>query len=304
MCLIGVISIRAIRRRLPPGDLVAGPPVHVPGAGALLRACHRARAVLRRAPADPAGVVSGLGGHRGPGARLPASACPSCAACATTCGWPRCGRRARAWCRSSAPGGNWTGCRCPAGSSSAGASSPGAGGGRRTRTPCRPCPQPPYLRLTVKGVGDYSRRPWPGCGRGPGSRSRDRTGRSPATRSGGPGRCWSPPGSGSPPCGRCWKTCPAAARRSSCCGPAARRTWCSATKSANWSGTAGAACTSWSAPREEAGIDEVSLRRLVPDLHHRDVYVCGPEGFVAGIVALARNLGVPDEAIHHEAFAL
>ena len=33
--------------------------------------------------------------------------------------------------------------------------------------------------------------------------------------------------------------------------------------------------------REEAAIDEVSLPRLVPDLAQRDLYVCGPEGFVA-----------------------
>jgi len=42
----------------------------------------------------------------------------------------------------------------------------------------------------------------------------------------------------------------------------------------------------------------------VPDLDHRDIYVCGPEGFVTDIVELARRLGVPDEAVHHEAFAL
>jgi predicted ferric reductase len=57
-------------------------------------------------------------------------------------------------------------------------------------------------------------------------------------------------------------------------------------------------------PREQAGLDAASLPRLVRDLDQRDVYVCGPEGFVAAIVALARNLGVPDDAIHHEAFAL
>jgi predicted ferric reductase len=56
--------------------------------------------------------------------------------------------------------------------------------------------------------------------------------------------------------------------------------------------------------RQEAVLDEVTLPRLVPDLNYRDVYVCGPEGFVAAIVALARNLGVPDDAVHHEAFAL
>jgi predicted ferric reductase len=56
--------------------------------------------------------------------------------------------------------------------------------------------------------------------------------------------------------------------------------------------------------REQAPIDEQSLRKLVPDLDQRDVYVCGPEGFVADMTDLARRLGIPDEAIHHEAFAL
>jgi predicted ferric reductase len=57
-------------------------------------------------------------------------------------------------------------------------------------------------------------------------------------------------------------------------------------------------------PREQAAIDEVSLPRLVRDLDQRDVYVSGPEGFVAAIVQVAKHLGVPDDAIHHEAFAL
>jgi predicted ferric reductase len=57
-------------------------------------------------------------------------------------------------------------------------------------------------------------------------------------------------------------------------------------------------------PRDKAAIDEVSLPRLVRDLNQRDVYVCGPESFVAAIVDVAANLGVPDDAIHHEAFAL
>jgi predicted ferric reductase len=56
--------------------------------------------------------------------------------------------------------------------------------------------------------------------------------------------------------------------------------------------------------REQAGLTSKSLPRLVPDLRQRDVYVCGPEGFVTSIVALVKSLGVPDEAIHHEAYAL
>ncbi len=56
--------------------------------------------------------------------------------------------------------------------------------------------------------------------------------------------------------------------------------------------------------RAQASIDPHWLRRTVPDLRQRDVYVCGPEGFVTEIVGVARWLGVPDEAIHHEAYAL
>ncbi len=56
--------------------------------------------------------------------------------------------------------------------------------------------------------------------------------------------------------------------------------------------------------REEAAIDEVTLPRLVPDLNQRDIYVCGPEGFVASVVETAACLGVPAECVHHEAFAL
>jgi len=56
--------------------------------------------------------------------------------------------------------------------------------------------------------------------------------------------------------------------------------------------------------REQASIDPHWLRRAVPDLPQRDVYICGPEGFVTEIVEVARRLGVPDEAIHHEAYAL
>jgi ferredoxin-NADP reductase len=57
-------------------------------------------------------------------------------------------------------------------------------------------------------------------------------------------------------------------------------------------------------PREQARLDERSLQRLVPDLHRRDIYVCGPEGFVTSIVEAAARLGLSSEAVHHEAYAL
>ena len=57
-------------------------------------------------------------------------------------------------------------------------------------------------------------------------------------------------------------------------------------------------------PRRAHRLDDPRrLRALVPDLAARDVYICGPDAFTAGVVAAASAIGVPPEAIHHESFA-
>ncbi|MHB8451265.1 MAG: ferredoxin reductase family protein [Mycobacteriales bacterium] len=56
-------------------------------------------------------------------------------------------------------------------------------------------------------------------------------------------------------------------------------------------------------PRESVTVDAELLGRLVPDLARRDVFVCGPEGFVADVVDMLLTAGVPRDVIHHEAFA-
>jgi predicted ferric reductase len=45
-----------------------------------------------------------------------------------------------------------------------------------------------------------------------------------------------------------------------------------------------------------------TIRHLVPDIAERDVYVCGPPGFDDEVVGAAQNLGVPDDQIHTESF--
>ena len=55
-------------------------------------------------------------------------------------------------------------------------------------------------------------------------------------------------------------------------------------------------------PRHRARLDAKALRRAVPDIAGRDIYVCGPAGFSTEIVAAALRLGVPEEQIHTEAF--
>lgn len=44
------------------------------------------------------------------------------------------------------------------------------------------------------------------------------------------------------------------------------------------------------------------LRRAVPDIADRDLYVCGPDQFSAGVAGAARALGTAPEAIHRESF--
>jgi predicted ferric reductase len=55
--------------------------------------------------------------------------------------------------------------------------------------------------------------------------------------------------------------------------------------------------------RHEVSLDVTTLRRLVPDLAERDVYICGPGGFSDSIVAAALRLGVDRDRIHEETFA-
>ncbi|NUS82353.1 MAG: ferric reductase [Streptomyces sp.] len=45
------------------------------------------------------------------------------------------------------------------------------------------------------------------------------------------------------------------------------------------------------------------LRRLVPDLAERDVYLCGPPGMAEAAQRALRGAGVPRRRIHHESFA-
>lgn len=55
--------------------------------------------------------------------------------------------------------------------------------------------------------------------------------------------------------------------------------------------------------RHKHPMDRRQLRRLVPDIAERDVYVCGPEGLSRTVVAAARVLGVPEKGIHCEQFS-
>jgi ferredoxin-NADP reductase len=54
--------------------------------------------------------------------------------------------------------------------------------------------------------------------------------------------------------------------------------------------------------RHEVRLDARTLRRLVPDLAERDLYICGPGGFSGNIVAAALKLGVQGDRIHEEVF--
>jgi predicted ferric reductase len=56
-------------------------------------------------------------------------------------------------------------------------------------------------------------------------------------------------------------------------------------------------------PRSDVPLDPRSLQRLVPDLERREVYTCGPDGFNDLIRRAARAAGVGRNHFHVEAFA-
>jgi len=56
-------------------------------------------------------------------------------------------------------------------------------------------------------------------------------------------------------------------------------------------------------PRDRIAVTADTLRRALPDLAERDVFVCGPESFTASIAAACRAAGVPADRVHFESFA-
>lgn len=47
-----------------------------------------------------------------------------------------------------------------------------------------------------------------------------------------------------------------------------------------------------------------TIRRLVPDVESRDVFICGPAGMMERLDVILRSLGLSQEQIHFERFAL
>jgi len=54
--------------------------------------------------------------------------------------------------------------------------------------------------------------------------------------------------------------------------------------------------------RHKLRLNARTLRHLVPDVAYRDVYICGPAGFDAEVTVAAQRLGVAQDQIHIEEF--
>jgi ferredoxin-NADP reductase len=54
--------------------------------------------------------------------------------------------------------------------------------------------------------------------------------------------------------------------------------------------------------RAHRPLNATHLQRLVPDIANRDLFVCGPGGFMKEFIGEARTLGLPERRIHHEDF--
>src|SRR4051794_2118633 len=55
-------------------------------------------------------------------------------------------------------------------------------------------------------------------------------------------------------------------------------------------------------PRDEVRLDAAALRRLVPDLRRRDVYMCGPDALSHRLASELERAGLPAARIHFESF--
>lgn len=55
--------------------------------------------------------------------------------------------------------------------------------------------------------------------------------------------------------------------------------------------------------RQQWPLDVHQLTRLVPDITRRDVFVCGPDGFMQSLLRSAAAAGVPKRQLHHEEYA-
>jgi predicted ferric reductase len=55
--------------------------------------------------------------------------------------------------------------------------------------------------------------------------------------------------------------------------------------------------------RRQVPLTPSLVHQLVPDLRERELYICGPEGFTERFIAVARHLGLRGDHIHHEEFA-
>lgn len=55
--------------------------------------------------------------------------------------------------------------------------------------------------------------------------------------------------------------------------------------------------------RKHAALDVRTLRELVPNVRNSDVFMCGPEFVIDQAMRSLLAMGVPEERIHHEAFA-
>lgn len=54
---------------------------------------------------------------------------------------------------------------------------------------------------------------------------------------------------------------------------------------------------------ERGRVDHARLSRLVPDIHERDAVLCGPPAMMASVASALKKLGVPSSRIHSERFA-
>ena len=284
-------------------DVVVGAPLHLPRAVPVLLAPDRHGRVVRRASGRALLVDGAVARDAGRGRR-----CADRPAGLALAAPPRPGRRraARGARRrldrpAGAPARPAAGRRRPVLPVAVPAPRAVVAGASRTRSRRRPSGD--LLRITVKDLGDHSARPgaahrparaWP---------SRAPTAASPPTPQRATACCSSARESALPRSSRCCRSCRRRPTSPCSCARRRRRTSSCATRSPARSSGAAAASSSSSAPAAQVRLDAHSLRKLVPDLRRREVYLCGPDALAHQLTSELERAGVPQPRIHFESFA-
>ena len=163
-------------------------------------------------------------------------------------------------------------------------------------------PQPPYMRVTIKGLGAHS------SAAAPSDRRHEDRDRGPlrhvhqARADRPPSRADRRRRRGHARCGHCSRTCRRAPTRSCCSRASSEEELLLGHEVLELARARAGGVLGAFGSRNHMTLDPQTLRANIPDLPERDVFICGPEPFTKTVARAARRAGVAPARLHVEGF--